>query len=346
MNTLFASSSDRQITDPRGINKNGRTRLAANFRSVFFLALLILPQMVRAQWTATVGAQTDDKGIQVLAFLPNEIWIHPGDSITWTFDVDESHTVSFLTEAQIRPDFHVGCPGFSTDPATFDGTTCVTTPEMFKGQTFTVIFPVAGNFKLTCLVHVNMDGRIHVLPASEPLPHTQAFYDKQAAGQRRELLSDGKKDMQACHALPNSKLGVVAGTAEIVATAGGTSTIAAARFSHENIQIHAGQTVEWDNQGPVFPHTITFGPEPVDLVNPSADVTVDLDGARHAIIDSISDSTHSGFIIAAPQERRGLAQAPLGVTRFRVTFPNPGVFPYICALHDELGMVGKVTVSP
>jgi len=84
----------------------------------------------------------------------------------------------------------------------------------------------------------------------------------------------------------------------------------------------------------------------VDLVNPSADVTIDLDGARHAIIDSTSDSTHSGFIIAAPQERRGLAQAPLGVTRFRVTFPNPGTFPYICALHDELGMVGQVTVSP
>ena len=81
-------------------------------------------------------------------------------------------------------------------------------------------------------------------------------------------------------------------------------------------------------------------------MNPSSDVTVDLDGARHAIIDSISDSTHSGFIIAAPQERRGLAQAPLGVTRFRVTFPNTGLFPYICALHDELGMVGKVTVSP
>jgi plastocyanin len=83
----------------------------------------------------------------------------------------------------------------------------------------------------------------------------------------------------------------------------------------------------------------------VDLVNPSSDVTVDLDGARHAVIDSIYDSTHSGFIIAAPQERRGLAQAPLGVTRFRVTFPNPGVFPYICALR-ELGIVGKVTVSP
>jgi plastocyanin len=300
--------------------------------------------MVQAQWTATVGAQTDDKGIQALAFLPNEIWIHAGDRITWTFQTDVPHTVTFLTAAQVRPDPAVGCPGFSSDPATFDGTTCVTTPQMLTGQTFTVIFPAAGNFKLTCLQHVNMDGRIHVLAASEPLPHDQAFYDEQGASQSDELLSDGQK-MKPLH-VPNSPMGVTAGIAEITATAGGTSTIVSARFSHENIRIHAGQTVEWDNQGPVFPHTITFGPEPVDLVNPSPDVTVDLDGARHAIIDSTSDSTHSGFIIAAPQERRGLPQAPLGVTRFRVTFPNPGTFPYICAIHDELGMVGQVTVTP
>ena len=81
-----------------------------------------------------------------------------------------------------------------------------------------------------------------------------------------------------------------------------------------------------------------------ETVPPSPDVTVDSDGARHAIIDSASDSTHSGLIIAAPQERLGLPSAPLGVTRFRVTFPNAGVFPYICALHDGLGMKGKVIV--
>jgi len=129
-------------------------------------------------------------------------------------------------------------------------------------------------------------------------------------------------------------------------SAGGSETVAAVRFSHENIRIRAGQTVEWDNQAPIFPHTITFGQEPANLQNPSPDVTVDPDGARHAIIASTADSTHSGFIIAAPQERRGLPQAPLGVTRFRVTFPNPGIFPYICALHDEMGMVGQVTVTP
>src|SRR5205823_3330625 len=92
--------------------------------------------MVQAQWTATVGAQTDEKGIQALAFLPNEIWIHAGDRITWTFQADENHTVTFLTAGQVRPDFNVGCPGFSSDPAIFDGSTCVTTPALVTGQTF------------------------------------------------------------------------------------------------------------------------------------------------------------------------------------------------------------------
>src|SRR6476646_319786 len=245
----------KEIAPTARVNKMGRTRLVAIFRLPLLLALLTLPQMVYAQWTATVGAQTDEKGIQALAFLPNEIWIHAGERITWTFQADETHTVTFLRAAQVRPDFNVGCPGFSSDPAIFDGSTCVTTPEMGKGQTFTVIFPTAGNFKLVCLIHANMDGRIHVLPVSEPLPHAQAFYDEQAASHTDELLSDGAK-MKPLH-VPNSPLGVTAGIAEITGTAGGTETIAAVRFSHENIRIHAGQTVEWDAQGPLHPHTIT-----------------------------------------------------------------------------------------
>ena len=75
-------------------------------------------------------------------------------------------------------------------------------------------------------------------------------------------------------------------------------------------------------------------------------MTVDADGARHATINSTADNVHSGFIIAAPQERLGLAQAPLGFTRFRVTFTHAGTYDYICALHDDLGMRGKIKVIP
>jgi len=48
----------KEMTPTAGINKTGRTRLAAIFRWLLLLALLILPQMVQAQWAAIVGAQT------------------------------------------------------------------------------------------------------------------------------------------------------------------------------------------------------------------------------------------------------------------------------------------------
>jgi len=46
------------------------------------------------------------------------------------------------------------------------------------------------------------------------------------------------------------------------------------------------------------------------------------------------------------KNRIGLPQAPLGVTRFRVTFTQPGIFDYKCSLHDALGMVRQIIVVP
>ena len=79
---------------------------------------------------------------------------------------------------------------------------------------------------------------------------------------------------------------------------------------------------------------------------PSANVTLDADGARYATINTVTDSVHSGFIVAAPQERIGLSQTSNGVTRFRLIFTHSGTCNYICAPHDELGMTGGVVVLP
>src|ERR1700752_4102465 len=120
------------------------------FLVVVALAALTFPLTAAAQqnWHAKVGAETPSMGRQALAFLPNEIWIHAGDSVTWTFNSDEIHTVSFLVVGQIFPPFPVGCPGFAFGTASFDGSTCVTTPASFKPTTFTVTFPSTGNFKV------------------------------------------------------------------------------------------------------------------------------------------------------------------------------------------------------
>jgi plastocyanin len=325
-----------------------RTNLLLQSRSklglVFAVALVLSVPQLHAQWNATIGAQSADLSWQALAFLPNEMWIHAGDSITWTIATDEPHTLTLLTATQIRNPFFVGCPGYSSSPATFDGSSCVSSPPLAPGQAFTVAFPTAGNFKISCLFHENMTGIIHVRSASQSLPHEQAFYDNETKQAHQAVLGGMGDHVHNMAAATGNR--VTAGTGAILATGGGSHTVSLVRFMQGKVTIHAGGTVQWTNQDPITPHTITFGTEPQDVQDPSADVTVDADGSRHAIIREASDSTHSGFIQAGSQDRIGLPQSAPGVTRFRVTFTKAGRYPYICALHDGLGMKGVVVVLP
>ena len=301
------------------------------------------------QLRAVAGAQ-GDSGKQALAFLPNEVWIHSGDSITWTFPTDERHTVTFLMPGQIRPRFQNGCPGSTPDGSSYDGTACVNSGVLMDGQTYTVTFPLPGNFKLTCLVHVYMTGVVHVLDPAEPLPHDQTFYDQEADAERSELLSDASRLAGRGEGIVRrtSDTGVAAGISEVVATTGGgVHTSSVMRFLRDQIVVHVGDTVEWTNLAPGVNHTVTFGAEPEDPFAPkSFNVTTDADGALHAVIGSPTDDVHSGLFGPAPGERVNVAQAPPGVTRFRVTFTAPGTFHYICTLHDTQGMVGTVMVHP
>jgi plastocyanin len=325
--------------------------LSGIFCSIFAFAVLALPQITQAQWHATVGAQSESLGRQALAFLPNELWIHAGDSVTWTFDSDEIHTVTFQRPGQIRLAFQVGCPGFATGGSgSFNGSTCISTPPVVKGQSFTITFPTAGNFKLVCLVHANMTGVVHVLDLAQPLPHQQDFYDDQAAEQRKSLLSDDDhdNDREHHHDSDHEHSGtntVMAGVGEVSANGGGFQTLIVARFMEPTKVIHAGETVEWTNFDPLARHTITFGVPPLNPVAP-VNATRDTDGALHGTVSSTADNVHSGLLGAAPQDQVALPSPALGVTRFRATFPNPGEFPYICVIHGNLGMKGKVIVIP
>lgn len=317
-------------------------------RWLFGLAVCIVPQAVgAATWQVLAGAQSSDMGRQALAFLPNELWVHAGDSITWTFPAADIHTVTFLSPGQTRPSFPAGCPGTTPNPSSFNGSTCVNSGVLLNGQAFTVTFPSAGNFKLVCLVHEDMTGVVHVLAPAEPLPYDQAFYDAQALTQQSQLLGDGlhlriRGTITALQSLGNA---VTAGIGEISATGGGKNTVSVMRFLRNSIVVQVGDTVEWTNLDPITPHTVTFGAEPASSNPPSSDVTLDTDGARHTVLPGPSPNVHSGFLVAAPQERFGLSQAPLTVTRFRVTFTTPGTFNYYCALHDQLNMIGRVVVQ-
>lgn len=325
-------------------------------RWIVLLTAFISPVSHAQSWEATAGAQSKDQGSQALAFLPNEIWIHVGDTITWSLGTDEPHTISFLKPGQVRPTFDAGCPGTTPNGSDFDGSACVNSGRItLKGQTYSVTFPRPGNYRLVCLVHANMTGIVHVLSSSEALPHTQDFYDDQANSESRQLLAEVNQDGKSETAVDtpqnnadSSNNPVRTGAGELISTPGGFQSVSRMRFMQSSITIHAGETVEWFSDD-VSGHTITFGEEPPNVTPatpPSPNVFVDSDGARHAIISSVTDNVHSGFIAPATQERTGLPQAPAPVTRFRVTFTQPGTFPYICAFHDDVGMKGQVVVLP
>lgn len=303
-----------------------------------FIALLLLAPFASAQWTATVGGQSTSMGRQALAFLPNEIWIHAGDNVTWTLDTDEPHTITFLTPKQIRPSFAVGCPGFSGNPATYDGTTCVTSNILAKGQGLTVIFPAPGNFRVACLLHENMEGVVHVLDASQPLPHDQTFYNNEAMTEKGALLNDDIPKHQT------KGMAVNVGAGEIVSTPVGSQTLSVMRYMSDKMTVLVGDTVEFNADDPITPHTITFNTPPNNIAAPSKNVTVDADGALHVLLLSPTDSASSGFVQASYQDRQGRPQSLPGTTRFRVTFAGAGTYQYYCLLHGVIGMTGTVTV--
>jgi plastocyanin len=312
------------------------------------------------EWQAWVGAQSPDLGSQILAFLPNEMWIHTNDSIRWALATTEIHTVSFLKPGQLRPPLFgvfeqpIGCPGATPDGASFDNSTCVNSGVMgtfdtiVGPQSYSVRFPSPGNFKLTCMVHSGMDGVIHVLNPSELLPYDQDFYNRQAQNDGTALIADANRLTSRGTTEDNDHgpaVKVTAGVGEAMTNGAGWETAFLARFLRGLVVIRVGDTVEWTNFDITTAHTVTFGTEPFDPRPPSSNVSTQTpDGARQAVISSQSDSVNSGLLAVSGQDRANLAQSPLGVPRFRVTFMAPGTYNYICAIHDNLGMKGTVVV--
>ena len=81
-------------------------RCSVVFCCITVVAALIAPSAVpvaTAQVQATTGAESRNMGTQALAFLPNELWVHVNDSVTWAFPTPEIHTVTFLRPSQVRP---------------------------------------------------------------------------------------------------------------------------------------------------------------------------------------------------------------------------------------------------
>lgn len=279
-------------------------------------------------WHVRVGAETPDMAVTAMAFLPKEIWVNAGDTVHWTSNSAEPHTVTFLAPGSTLPEFNpfdpsqTGPVGSSVmDGSAYANSGIMATQPIFvftdPATTYSLAFPTAGNFTYYCLLHgLMMTGTVHVRAAGTAYPYTQQDYDRAGTQQANAVLNHGRdawRDARQTHATNGRRV--------LVGVDG--EGFGVSRFVRDHVVVHVGQTVSFYVAGPGAPHTVTFGEEPPGL----------------AILAPSGDPTH----FAGGDLNSGVLApgAP-----FDVTFTTPGKFPYICAIHDDMGMVGDVLVVP
>lgn len=279
-------------------------------------------------WNVVVGAESNDMAVQGMGFFPSQIWINVGDTIKWTIQSKEIHTVTFMPKGQAQPPFNQNDPNQAQRRGGdhFNNTgTYFNSGILTKGSpntTYSLTFDIPGDFTYICLVHTMMKAAVHVRPSGTPYPYDQHFYDMAAKLQADELIRHGQALIQQARLFasrnPNRGNWVTAGI--------GDGSVALMRFYDDRLVIREGDTVTFNNLDVETPHTVTFGPEPANSLSPVGNPKA-YDG---------SGTLNSGFIGTDPHW--------FGTT-FAVTFTKAGTYPYICALHDEMGMTGTIVVQ-
>jgi plastocyanin len=197
-------------------------------------------------------------------------------------------------------------------------------------------------YQFFCMFHRGMTGFITVLPAGSALPSTDAQNQMRAQKAMAADLARGARAL--AKASRKAEDNEVAGGLGVASVQGlGVTDIL--RFAPATIEINAGQSVTWVNEDINAPHTVTFGQE--QQGPPGAPPGFLPYGGSS--VSSTTDQVNSGFLIS--QELidylnvSSLFPPGFVVTRrVTFTFPSPGTYHYFCALHDTLGMTGKIIV--
>lgn len=280
-------------------------------------------------WQVLVGNESGNMAIQGMRFLPGQVWINQGDTVTWKANAAEIHTVTFFKGGKKQstvPAFDPTDPMQTTriggkvyDASKYLNSGLLTTgssplPGLSTYTSYGLKFNHDGNFTYYCLVHGKMmTGTIHVRDAGTPYPFTQEQYNKQAADQAAALVKDGQRLLTRTREKSDAHH-VFAGAQD--------NKVMVMRFLRGTVHVAMGSQVSFINDNMIVPHTVTFGPVPT---GPSA------------LAPSGHPSNYTGGALSS-----GILDP--GQT-FTVTFNKAGTFPYLCLLHDEMGMVGKVVVG-
>ena len=311
------------------------------------LATLVAAPNARAATTLNVAVGAGAGTTSADAYMPGDVTILVNDSVKFTIESDDPHSVTFGNgPAGVPPDEwpQAGLtgtipppPGTANLTGTYNGTGFLNTTIIFKGSTATIQFTAAGAFPFLCVIHPGMAGNVSVIASGTTT--TQAEADAKGA-QTRSALLGMEPSLQASaeaavtetqRADGTSRWNIFTNVKSDVAPqpGGGTGYLELIRFVPPNLEIEEGDTVRWVASSP---HTVTFlaagqDPSSVDPFGTPPTGGSTYDG---------SSLYHSGLL--------GIP-APNAPNTYELTFPDAGTFGYICALHVFLGQTGQIQVA-
>jgi plastocyanin len=288
-------------------------------------AVFAWPQPANAD-ANTINARAGDgePGYAVNVFLPNDITILTGDTITWDFRWLEPHTVAFGTPT--------GDPTVPSNPddtvVAFDGETFFSS-GLVAQTTFSVQFNKAGSYTIFCVIHPLMTGTVTVVDSGTA--DAQDDLDTNAEATYQDSLQALKSLAAQLSGAPVAVENKTDGTKQYTVHIGGIITDGSdiQQFFPPSLNVDEGDTVVFSNETPT-PHTATFradlypGGDPFEV--PASPLDQPYDG---------STFWNSGML--------GV-DWPGGLT-WSVTFSTAGTYDYVCLLHAEQGMVGSINVA-
>lgn len=300
-------------------------------------------------WDITVGGGDFTQATSLNRFYPNDITVHPGDSVSFAWR--GFHTVTFNPP----PNFWL-FEAFGVVGSTIldSHTTFVNAPPFTGGEFFDLTIGSGlpnGAYAFHCSLHQFMKGVIKVTRGN--LPKTNAEYTalghtQMLADAARAVKLDSRLTRDAAHQNGEALAGAGDKVAEFIKYYPTFPT---------TITTHVGDELTFSDRDLHDPHTVTFGPVEGDQSDPATGVFPSGPGDPNAF-DGTSP-LNSGLLFHQSQyDYWNLAVSPLAAavprTEFSVTFTTPGVYNFYCDIHGSRdsktgkvsGMSGTITVLP
>lgn len=332
---------------------------AASMALAVAQGLMATPAHAAQTWTVDAGISTEQpQPMGVNQFGPSAITINVGDTVTWNFDPNVPHTVTFPGGAP-EPPLFAEAPGMGPgDINAFPPAFAPAGPQgpgaQYNGQgrassgfptgdtatPYSLTFTAPGAYHYMCIVHPGMMGTVVVLPAGAALPETAAQASARGKAELNEHLGMGTALTTglATERVETPDLGVNAVLSG--ANGGGTSAYI---YAPSDITINSGDVVTWTQADPQEIHTITFlsGEEPPEVTTvlpqpagpPSVFFPANVAQPQGGSVYDGTGYVNSGILGLFTGDYSWAVQ---------ITAP-PGTYEYMCLIHPF--MRGTITVQ-